>query len=67
MKNNREESTIEIENKEPLTEECRAFVDSIISRKKPLSEGYNGYVVIKILESADKSLKNSGKFVEVKI
>lgn len=67
MIENNKESIIETENKEPLTEECQAFIDSIISRKKPLSDGYNGYVITKILESADESLKNSGIFMEVKI
>ena len=45
---------------EPLQKECNHFIDSIITGKTPISDGYNGLQVISILEATDKSLRNSG-------
>jgi predicted dehydrogenase len=49
----------------PLKEECLHFLKCITTREKPLTDGYNGYIITKILESAEKSLKNSGKIEEI--
>lgn len=46
---------------EPLKIECQHFIDCIREKKKPISDGENGLVVVKILESAGKSLKSGGK------
>ena len=42
---------------EPLKVECAHFIECIENHKTPLSDGYNGLVVVKILESIQKSIK----------
>lgn len=54
-----------IEVIEPLKEQTRHFLDCIIENKKPLTDGLNGYNVVKILEAAQKSLKNDSKEVKI--
>ena len=51
---------------EPLKLECQHFVDSVVKRKKPFTDDYNGLSVLSVLEAAQKSLKNSGKLVKIK-
>ncbi len=51
---------------EPLKVECRHFLDCVITRKRPLSDGYNGLRVVRILEAAQESMTDSGHAVEVK-
>jgi predicted dehydrogenase len=43
---------------EPLRQECQHFVDSIINKTRPDSDGYSGLKVVKIIEAAESSLKN---------
>ena len=50
---------------EPLKLECQHFVDSILNDTPPRSDGFDGLQVVKILEAADKSLKNHGEPVEI--
>jgi len=45
---------------EPLKVECGHFADSILQGKQPRSNGEVGLKVVKILESADRSLANGG-------
>lgn len=51
--------------KETLINACNAFVESIKTRKQPISDGRNGYIVVKIIEAAQESLKNGGRHVEI--
>jgi predicted dehydrogenase len=51
---------------EPLKAECQHFLDCIINHEKPCSSGEVGLNVVKILESAQKSLCNSGHIEEIK-
>jgi len=48
-------------NVEPLNNMCSHFADCIINKKKPRSDGFSGLNVVKILESAEESLRNNGK------
>jgi predicted dehydrogenase len=50
---------------EPLIEEIKHFMDCITNNKKPLSDGIEGYKVVKILEAAQESLKNNSKKVNI--
>jgi predicted dehydrogenase len=50
---------------EPLQVECQHFLDCIRTRVVPRSDGVGGLKIIKILETAQRSLMNSG--VELKI
>lgn len=46
---------------EPLKLECQHFLNSIINKVKPRSDGNNGYQITKILEEADKIMLGSNK------
>lgn len=50
---------------EPLKNECAHFIECIEKNENPRSDGYSGLRVVKVLEAAQKSLKNSGKSTEV--
>ena len=41
---------------EPLKEECRHFLECVISRKNPMTDGEEGLRVLKVLEDAERSL-----------
>ncbi len=43
---------------EPLRQECHHFLDSIINKTRPESDGHNGLRVVKIIEAAENSLRN---------
>jgi predicted dehydrogenase len=45
---------------EPLRVECQHFIDSIVNKTTPRSDGVVGLRIVKILEAADWSLKNQG-------
>jgi len=45
---------------EPLRLECEHFLECIWEHKRPQTDGYNGLRVIKIIETAQKSLRNGG-------
>jgi len=49
-----------VEQSEPLKNQVKHFLDCISNSKKPITDGYGGLKVIKILENAEKSLKNDG-------
>lgn len=50
---------------EPLAVEAEHFVECIKNKKKPISDGYNGLMVTKILETATKSINKEGKRIEL--
>jgi predicted dehydrogenase len=50
---------------EPLQSECRHFIDCIQHGWKPLTDGYDGLRVVKVLEAAEQSLKNGGKTIDL--
>ncbi len=41
------------------------FINSIKENRVPLTSGYDGLKVVKILEASDESIKNKGKFVAI--
>ncbi len=43
---------------EPLRKECQHFLDSIINHTTPISNGYDGLRVIKVIETAQRALLN---------
>ena len=55
-----------IDNAEPLKIECTHFLDCIETGKTPRSSGEVGLLVVKILEAAEKSVKNGGEEVKLK-
>ena len=50
---------------EPLTIECRHFVECIRERKTPLTDGVGGLQVVKVLAAAQASLESGGAPVAV--
>jgi predicted dehydrogenase len=50
---------------EPLQSECRHFIDCIQHGWKPLTDGYDGLRVVKVLEAAEQSLKNGGMMIDL--
>lgn len=45
---------------EPLKCECSHFIDCIINKRSPLTDGRNGLAVTLVLDAAQRSLKNGG-------
>jgi predicted dehydrogenase len=50
-----------IDDPEPLKVECDHFVDCVRQGISPNSDGLSGLRVVRVLEAADRSLKNNGK------
>jgi predicted dehydrogenase len=46
-----------LDQTEALKTECEHFIDCIKLDKSPLTDGFSGLKVIKILEAAEKSIK----------
>ena len=53
-----------VDKRSPLEFQCLHFLDCFRNRKRPLSDGHNGYVNVKILEYAQESL-DTGKEVKI--
>lgn len=45
---------------EPLKVECSHFIECVKEGRKPLTDGYDGLRVVKVLEAAQRSLDNGG-------
>ncbi len=50
---------------EPLKLECAHFVECVRDRKRPLTDGLDGLRVVKVLDAAQRSLKNGGAPVAI--
>jgi len=49
---------VRVGDKEPLREEMRHFIECILQRKTPETDGKEGLRVLKVLEEAEKFMKN---------
>ena len=47
---------VEVEHKEPLQEELRHFVECILERSRPRTDGEEGLRVLRVLDEAERSL-----------
>ena len=54
-----------IENAEPLKQEQKDFIECIKTGKEPISSGELAVEITKILENAEKSMKNGGVSIEL--
>jgi len=54
-----------IDMKEPLQLECQHFLYCIRNHQRPLSDGLEGLQVLKILDAAQRSLRNDGQLVGI--
>lgn len=50
---------------EPLRLECEHFIDCVLNRKTPRSDGRDGLSVVQILDAAQKSMEQGGKPVHI--
>ena len=50
-----------LKQEEPLKVELSHFLDCIREGKKPLTDGENGYQVVRMIEKINESLKNGGR------
>ena len=48
-----------VPNDEPLRLECRHFVESVVNRTQPLSDGESGLRVVRVLEALQRSLDDA--------
>ena len=55
----------EIDFIEPLKVECSHFIECIVHKTKPLTDGEEGYQVVKILETAQRSMDQGGTRVAI--
>ncbi len=55
----------QVVNTEPLKQECLHFIDCIRFNRTPLTDGYNGLQVTKVIEAAQKSLVAQGQAVRL--
>lgn len=54
---------VQIDQREPLKEECRHFLDCVASRKPPLTDGEEGLRVLRVLDACQRSLHGNGSAV----
>ncbi|MEA3459084.1 MAG: Gfo/Idh/MocA family oxidoreductase [Chloroflexota bacterium] len=54
-----------IDMKEPLQLECQHFLNCIRDHQRPLSDGLEGLQVLKVLDAAERSLRNDGQLVKI--
>lgn len=50
---------LSVDSEEPLKRELSHFIECVIQRKKPITDGIEGLRVLKILETAEKSIADS--------
>ena len=50
---------------EPLGIECEHFLNCVRERRTPLSDGFDGLRVVKVLEAASRSLSQNGSPVTI--
>ena len=53
----------QLEQVEALTEETAYFLQCILENRTPFNDGLNGLRIVRILEAADKSIRNRGEAV----
>ena len=54
-----------VDMQEPLRLECLHFLECVEKRKQPLTDGRHGIQVVRVLEKAQKSLKQKGEPVRI--
>ena len=57
--------TVPLPDTEPLRRECQHFIDCIRSGARPRSDGHDGLRVVRVLEAAQRSLRDQGRPVAI--
>ncbi len=52
---------------EALSLAVNEFINSIQQERKPLTSGFDGLKVVRLLEAAERSIKAKGKIIEIEI
>lgn len=50
-----------LDGAEPLKRQCEAFLDCIVTRRSPLTDGESGLRVLRVLDAAERSLASGGE------
>lgn len=58
-----EPERVQISEAEPLQLECRHFLDCMANGSRPITDGQEGLLVLKVLNASQTSLNNSGRKV----
>jgi predicted dehydrogenase len=56
---------VDFPDAEPLKQECRAFLDAIMTRQPPVTRGESGLRVLRVLQAAQRSLVTNGEPVRL--
>ena len=56
---------VDFPDEEPLKQECRAFLDAIVTRQPPVTRGESGLRVLRVLQAAQRSLVTNGEPVRL--
>ena len=56
---------VEFPQDEPLRKECEAFLEAIVTRQPPLTDGRSGVRVLRVLHAAERSLVMNGEPVKL--
>jgi UDP-2-acetamido-3-amino-2,3-dideoxy-glucuronate N-acetyltransferase len=60
-----EGQTVPLSAEEPLRKECEHFIESIVTRRTPRTDGRNGVKVLEVLEACERSLHEQAVSVQV--
>ena len=59
------ETTVELEDREPLLAECQEFLDACAERRPPLTDGENGLRVLRVLAACQASIEKDGEPIAI--
>jgi UDP-2-acetamido-3-amino-2,3-dideoxy-glucuronate N-acetyltransferase len=57
---------VRLETSEPLRQECAHFIECVISRRQPQTNGVEGLTVLQVLQACQRSLDQGGIPIELK-
>lgn len=60
-----EGQTVILPDEEPLRNECEHFIESIVTRRTPRTDGNNGVKVLEVLDACERSLHSEASSVQV--
>ena len=60
-----EGKAVEFDSSEPLSNECKHFIECVTERKKPLTPGEEGVRVLRVLQACNRSMQLNGEPVQV--
>jgi UDP-2-acetamido-3-amino-2,3-dideoxy-glucuronate N-acetyltransferase len=56
---------VQLDPDEPLRMECQHFLDCVVDRKEPLTNGDEGVRVLRVLQACQRSLQMNGESVQI--